>query len=413
MSQSAFSNIDKAAALLSQLEPKSLERVFEILGPEFASTLRPMVAAINRRKDFDSLSEQVLQEFREIQQDVRASIGLGPMPSAPAPQMPAGYPMHAPAPPDSMIWREAQLRRDPFDRTINTAQQAYPYGPYMGYSAHPTTGPQAYPPHQPYLPHPGESEPATTARPPVPTAAPGVAPVEQSMPTVESIEESPEVKSLSQIPPQVIAAALKTESPRMIATVLKQLPTDISGRVLEQLPAENRQNIFLLMADTVQANPAVVSRVLQRLLEVCRTVDPAVVDQADRRVKTLIGVLQSVERDERVRLMESLAERDPDLAAAVDDQMYDYSDLLRIEDRSVQKLLSQLEQKVVAMALKSAPEDLRQKVFKNLSERVRLALNEEMELLTGVSASKAEAARREIANVIRSQDKEGSLLWIE
>jgi len=65
------------------------------------------------------------------------------------------------------------------------------------------------------------------------------------------------------------------------------------------------------------------------------------------------------------------------------------------------------------MALKTASDDIRQKVLKNLSERVRLALSEEMDLLSGVSASKAEVARREIANVIRSQDKEGSLVWIE
>src|SRR6185369_13677440 len=114
-----------------------------------------------------------------------------------------------------------------------------------------------------------------------------------------------------------------------------------------------------------------------RLLQSCRLVDPAAVQQEDRRVKTLIGVLQTVEREERLRLLESLTERDPDLATQIDNLMYDYTDILRIEDRSVQKLLGQLEQKVVAMALKTAPEDLRQKVLKNLSERVRLALNEE------------------------------------
>jgi flagellar motor switch protein FliG len=221
------------------------------------------------------------------------------------------------------------------------------------------------------------------------------------------------VTSLKKVPPAVLGAALKAETPRMIATVLKQLPAELSGKVLELLPAEQRQNVFLMMADKIQISSAIVGRVLQRVLDVCRTVNPAAVARTDRRVTTLIGILQTVEREEKIRLMETLAERDPELAAKVDDLMYDYTDVLRIEDRSVQKLLGQLEQKIVAMALKTAPDDLREKIMKNLSERVRLALTEEMELLSGVTPSKADQARREIATVIRNQDKEGAIMWME
>jgi len=111
--------------------------------------------------------------------------------------------------------------------------------------------------------------------------------------------------------------------------------------------------------------------------------------------------------------MDTLTEHDPDLATQIDNSMYDYTDVLRMEDRSIQKLLGQLEQKVVAIALKAAPEDLKQRVLKNLSERVRAALNEEMELLGGIPSSKLEAARREMATAIKNLDKEGSLVWTE
>lgn len=321
MSQKNVTNIDKAAVLLSGLDPQRLDKVMELLGPAFSGELKTAMKAVSRRKDLDQLRAQVMQEFHELQLDVQAATQEAPPPKE--------LKKHAPEP-------------------VN----------------------------------------------PLTEAAAGA-------------------ESLAEMPPAVLGAALKSESPRIIATVLKQLPTDVSGKVLEVLPAELRQSAFLLMADTAQVNPIVVSRVLDRLLQSCRSVDPSAVQQDDRRVKTLIGVLQTVEREERLRLLDSLTERDPELAGQIDNLMYDYMDLLRIEDRSVQKLLGQLEQRVVATALKSAPEDLRQKVFKNLSERVRLALNEEMELLSGLTSSKIDQARHEIANVIRTHDKDGSLLWTE
>lgn len=359
MSQSPITNIDKAAVLLSRLDQQALDKVLAMLGQDFAGKLRPVLAAVSRRKDIGQLTEQVLQEFRELQQDVQAAVG-----GAPVLQQRLQSTLNAATPPN------------PADASSRGAG----------------------------------ADSLKAAKEPAGHAADGSG---TSAAPADASSSSADAASLARIPPLILGVALKPESPRVIATVLKQLPAEVSGKVLESLLPEQRQNVFLLMADTIQVNPAIVKRVLQRLLDVCGTIDPAAAEQQDRRLKTLIGILQAVEREERIRLLETLTARDPELAAQVDDLMYDYTDMLRIEDRSVQKLLGQLEQKIVATALKSAPEELRQKVLKNLSERVRIALSEEMELLTGVNAAKSEVARREIANVIRAQDKAGALMWIE
>ncbi len=355
MPQTTVTNIDKAAVLITSLGPGAQDKVLELLGPDFAGKLRPILTAVARRKDFGSLTEQVLAEFRELQAEVRASVSGSPN-----------------------LQRSQAGDSSPADNAPE-ARSAEKSEQLSEHSSSDTT-----------------SDKAETS--------------DTTKPTDEGLAG---LEALMKLPPAVLGAGLKRESPRMIATVLKQLPAEISGKVLEVLPPEIRQSTFLLMADTVQVNSAVVQRVIQKLYEVCQTIDPAEVEQQDRRLKSLIGILQSVEREERIRLLESLTEQDPDLATQIDNLMYDFTDVMRLEDRSIQKLLSQLEQKVVAMALKTAPEDLRQKVLKNLSERVRAALNEEMELLATVPASKAEAARREVANVIRAQDKEGTLVWLE
>jgi flagellar motor switch protein FliG len=360
MSQASVTNVDKAAVLLSRLDPQALDTVLEMLGPEFAGRLRPVLAAVPRRKDLLSLSDQVLQEFRELQQDVRAAVSGSPALQQGLQSLPETAAHSSAVPKSARGSGTPALPDEIMHRNSPDAASGSTAGTDFG----------------------GASDAA-------------------------------DVDSLAAMPPSVLAAALKRESPRIIATVLKQLPSEISGKVLEALPPDQRQGLFVLMADSTRVNPEVVRRVLQGLTTVCKTVDPEVVQQQDQRVKSLIGILQAVEREERIRLLETLTEHDPELAAQIDTLMYDYTDILRIEDRSVQKLLAQLEQKVVAVALKAAPEELRQKVFKNLSERVRLALHEEMELSSGITAAKADQARREIANVIRSQDKDGSLAWIE
>jgi len=380
--------LDKCALLLSQLDAQSLDKVLEMLGPEFAGKLKPVLSSVARRKDFQALSEQILQEFRDLQTEVRASV-------APVTPESRGSTQSMP----SIAARAAALAA----ASTNAAAQATASAPTSSASAAPGS------PRTPGMP-PGPAMAAT----PAPGASPAARPANPASNVAAPSEPmSLAATSLAEFSPPVLSAALKMESPRMVATLLQQLPADTAGKVLESLPPELRQSVFLLMADPARVPDAVVARVIERLVEVCRTIDPATADPQDRRIKSLIGILQSVEREERLRLMESLTQHDPQLAMQLDNSLYDYSDLLRIEDRSLQKLLSQLEQRVVATALKTAPEDLRQKVFKNLSERVRLALNEEMDLLSGLTNSKVDAARQEIAGVIRNQDKEGALVWIE
>lgn len=339
------SNVDKAAILLERLAPQSLAKVLEMVGPEHSKRLRSAIDSVSKRPDHGELTEQVLQEFRELQQDVRASIRESPK--------------------------------------LQHAQAAGRENSQSGFVAS-------------SLDHKSEVDSVKS----------------QSASTGTESPSDP-MQQLLDTPPAVLAAVLQRETPRVMALVLKQLPTDVAGTVLEQFAAEQRQQVFVLLAGMSPVHPEVVRGIVRTIAAVCRTVDPSSVGQQDGRFKTLVGILQKVEREERIRLMEVLTEHDQELAAQIDDSLYDYTDIMRIEDRSVQKLLSQLEQKVVALALKTAPEDLSQKVMRNLSERVRGMLTEEMELLGVVPNSKAEPARKEIANAIRAQDKEGTLVWME
>jgi len=346
MAPNPLSNLDKAAVLLRRLPPPSLNTVLDLVGLEEPSRVRLQAAldALARRSDIHELDAIVLQEFREMQREVKASVRGSPL----------------------------------LERTFEGHGTSHADGVHGSSTVN------------------GESHAK-----------------QDEGGSEDSSDDDDPIKQLMNTPPPVLATALQRETLRSMAIVLRELPTEFAGRVLEQLPAEQRQQIFMLLAIKSAIHPSVVQRVLSAVAAVCKTIDEASAGQQDARFKTLIGILQMVEREERLRLMEALTEQDEELAAQIDDNLYDYTDVLRIQDRSVQKLLTQLELKVVAMALKTAPPEIVEKVMKNLSERVRATLNEEMELLNSVSPSKVEQARREIANVVRLQDKDGTLLWIE
>ena len=338
MAQTPPDNVEKAAILLRRLPQTSIVKVLEAIGVEKSNKIRIAIEAVSRRPNLSQLEESVLQEFREMQHEIRESLRGSPVLER----------IHTNQPPLPSIVDNSSGGDDD-----NKAKVALP------------------------------------------------------------VESEDPVADLIKIPPEILAVALKQETPRSMALVLRELPTEFIGKVLDKLPTETRQEVFMFLAVKSSVHPSVTKNVMRAVSRVCQSIDPTVTEEVDPRFKTLIGILQKVDREERLRLMEALAEQDEALAAQIDENLYDYTDIMRIQDRSVQKLLTQLDQKTVALALKTAPEDVVEKVMKNLSERVRASLKEEMEFLDTVSPPKVDEARREIANVIKAQDKEGTLLWIE
>ncbi len=337
MAQTPPNNVEKAAILLRRLPQTSIVKVLEAIGVEKSNKIRIAIEAVSRRPNLSQLEESVLQEFREMQHEIRESLRGSP------------------------VLERIHSNQPPLPSIVDNSSR-------------------------------GDDDKAKVDLP---------------------VESEDPVADLIKIPPEILAVALKQETPRSMALVLRELPTEFIGKVLDKLPTETRQGVFMFLAVKSSVHPSVTKNMMRAVFRVCQTIDLTVTEEVDPRFKTLIGILQKVEREERLRLMDALAEQDEALAAQIDENLYDYSDIMRIQDRSVQKLLTQLDQKTVALALKTAPEDIVEKVMKNLSERVRASLKEEMEFLNTVSPPKVDEARREIANVIKAQDKEGTLLWIE
>jgi flagellar motor switch protein FliG len=220
--------------------------------------------------------------------------------------------------------------------------------------------------------------------------------------------------ALRQLSPDRLAIALQGEHPRTVSLVLNYLTAEQAGDVLKRLPPDLRRDASVQLSQGLQGDPDVLQRIVQALVYKSQTLgEYAAVQHLDARLRKIAEMLRSLERADRLEILAALEEHDPDTAAGVREHLYHFEDLLLVEDRSVQKLLTVIDSKNLALALKAASEEITEKVLSNLSKRARDALVEEMELLGSVSSVQIQQAQKAVVEAIQRVDEAGELIMKE
>jgi flagellar motor switch protein FliG len=222
------------------------------------------------------------------------------------------------------------------------------------------------------------------------------------------------VQELRNMGAVITAAVLKGERTPTIVAALRCLATADASDVLRRLPPERRREATLRLARGGPGNPELRRAVARAVVRLGRVLgaDPAALD-GDAEARKLAELLRGLERDDRKEVLETLTKDDPSIAEKVKNLLYVFEDLLRIEDRSVQALLAEVEMKTLAVALGGAEDVMMKKVMNNLSQRARDTLTEEMSLLGKPRASQVKESRALVVTVIQRLDGEGKLVMIE
>jgi flagellar motor switch protein FliG len=251
----------------------------------------------------------------------------------------------------------------------------------------------------------GESRPAGDPPPTKPAA-----PLE---PNVEAPAEDP-IAALQQLEPTMLAAALRDEQVPMVALVLSCLSAARACEVIKILPKDARRDVTLKLGESGIRPPELVSTVARAVVVKARDLAsrPEEMDE-DAHVKKLADLLRNLERDDRKEILDALLAKDPEAAEKVKKLIYLFEDLLRIENRSLQALLSEVDVKTLARALRGASDQFKQKILANLSTRAGETLNEESALLTTVPASTVREAQAAIVDIMQRLDKDGKLVMLE
>ena len=207
-----------------------------------------------------------------------------------------------------------------------------------------------------------------------------------------------------------IAGALRGESTASIVVLLNCLPAERTGGIIQQLPEDRRSEVFLGLSEPPNVSAELVARIAQTIVSKgCELDENSVADPQLLADEKLATMLRSMDRSNRQSMIQSFEVANQERAERIKAMLYMFEDLLRITDRSIQKLLGEIDSSTLSVALKNATEDIVEKVVSNLSKRARSALLEEIEYLGSVSPDDQEKAEKEVCDAMSRLDQAGSL----
>lgn len=215
--------------------------------------------------------------------------------------------------------------------------------------------------------------------------------------------------SIRQNDPAQIAGFLQNEHPQTIAVVMAHLAPEMAAVVLAGLPAERQADVVRRVSTIDRTSPEMVrevEKVLQRKLSAVGTQESTTAGGINWAVDVLNGVDRSTERS----IMATLTEHDPELAAEIAQRMFLFDDIVKLDDRTVQRILRDVDMtRDLPLALKVGKEEVWRKVLGNLSKRAGDTLRESVEYLGPVRIRDVEEAQTKIVNVIRALEEKGEI----
>jgi flagellar motor switch protein FliG len=224
-----------------------------------------------------------------------------------------------------------------------------------------------------------------------------------------SVIESTPFEFLRQTPPEQIVAFLGGEHVQTTALVIANLPTtELAAKVMQLIPAADQADIALRIALMGQTPPDVVKEVASVMSDRLQNVTQQEYN-AVGGVKSLAEILNNSDRPTERNILEHLAEENPELAEEVRALLFVFEDLLKLDDRSVQLVLKEVDAKDLALALRGASDDVKERIMANMSQRGAEMLREEMEFMPPQRRRVVEEAQSKIVGVVRKLEDSGAI----
>ncbi|GBG00707.1 flagellar motor switch protein G [Azospira sp. I13] len=221
--------------------------------------------------------------------------------------------------------------------------------------------------------------------------------------------ETSGIEGLKWMDASTVADLIRNEHPQIIATILVHLEHDHSSEILSMFPERLRNDVILRVATLEGVQPAALRElndVMLRLLSGSANIKKS----AMGGVRTVAEILNFMGSANETSVIDSVREYDPDLAQKILDEMFVFENLLDLDDRSIQLLLREIQSDSLILAMKGASENLREKIFKNMSQRAAEMLREDLEAKGPVRISEVEAEQKEILKIVRRLADEGQIV---
>ena len=210
---------------------------------------------------------------------------------------------------------------------------------------------------------------------------------------------------LNDADPESIAGLLRNEHPQAIALVLSHLRPAQAARILSKLDLETQTEVAARIATIDRITPEVIREAEQSLQKkLASALTREGTHQQEGGVSFLVQILNQ-ERSMEKKVLESLTERDPQLAERIKNQLFVFEDIVKLDDRTVQRILREVDQKDLLLAIRGAKPEVREHILRNMSKRAAQMLQEELAIMRPVRLSSIEAAQHRIVGVIRQLEE--------
>ncbi|MDD2721910.1 MAG: flagellar motor switch protein FliG [Gallionella sp.] len=216
------------------------------------------------------------------------------------------------------------------------------------------------------------------------------------------------IESLKWMDPGAVAELIGNEHPQIIATILVHLEPDQAASVMK-LFSERTRNDVLLRISTLDGVQPIALRELNDVLGKLMSGGGKGKKTLQGGVSTAAEILNFMGGTLEAEMMENVRNFDPELAQKIEDKMFVFENVLDIDDRGIQLILREVQSESLIFALKGASEELREKIFKNMSQRAAEMMREDLESKGPVKLSEVEANQKEILKVVKRLADEGQI----
>ncbi len=217
------------------------------------------------------------------------------------------------------------------------------------------------------------------------------------------------IESLKWMDAQSVADLIRNEHPQIIATILVHLERYHACEVIGHFTERLRNDVVLRIATLDGVQPAAL-RELNEVLTKLLTGNESLKKKPMGGVRAAAEILNFLSGENEASVMSNLKNYDGDMAQKIMDEMFVFDNIMDIDDRGIQVMLREVQSESLIVALKGASQDLREKIFKNMSQRAAEMMREDLESKGPVRLSEVEAQQKEILQVVRRLADEGQIM---
>jgi flagellar motor switch protein FliG len=214
---------------------------------------------------------------------------------------------------------------------------------------------------------------------------------------------------LGNMDPKTIANFLSQEHPQTIAVIVAKLRPKQTSEIVSHLPLDLQADVIIRIADVDQVSPEIlneIDEVIRRELTASGMVQRFKVGGVEK----VVEMFNHLERSKEKHILDKLDVMNPPLAEVIRKHLFTFEDIFKLDDRSIQAIMREISNDTLTLAMKASTEEVKDKVFRNISSRAADMIKEDIEVMGPVRLSDVEKAQSEIIKIVRKMEEDGKVV---